>query len=414
MDELAEMEQVEQLGEQVMLVVPRQRPARPARGDDFSPPLATRLLVLQPTPFCNIDCAYCYLPHRDDRSRMSLDTARLAARRLVQDGLLDAELTVVWHAGEPLVLPPDWYEAAFAAIAAELPPGVRLTHAIQTNATLIDDAWCDFFLRHRVQLGVSVDGPADMHDARRRTRAGRGTHAQVLRAIERLQRHGVPFHAIAVVGAATLARADDFYDWFEQHGIVELGCNFDEAEGAHARSSLQGEEPAHRAFVQRLLERAAGGRVLIREFAAAWRALREPLPVWHWHGHAWPQNTQVMPLALVTVAHDGRFGTFSPELLGQPWPAWGDFVLGDVRRGGYVAALSTPAFARLWRDIARGIAACEAGCAHFAYCGGGAPANKLYETGSAAAAETLHCRSMVKRPFDALLRRAEAELGQPA
>ena len=97
--------------------------------------------MLQPTPFCNIDCSYCYLPHRDDRARMPLGTVRLAARRLRDDGLLTDELTVVWHAGEPLVLPPSYYADAFAAVAEELGGAVAVTHAIQTNATLIDAGW---------------------------------------------------------------------------------------------------------------------------------------------------------------------------------------------------------------------------------------------------------------------------------
>jgi uncharacterized protein len=403
---------VEQLGQQVIRIVPRR-----VRPQDFAPALRTQLLVLQPTPFCNLDCSYCYLPQRDDRSRMSLATVRLAARRLREDGLLADELTVVWHAGEPTVLPPAWYEAAFAAVADELGGSTRLGQAMQTNATLIDADWCGFFLRHGVSLGVSVDGPAALHDRHRRTRGGQGTHARVLRGMACLRAHGVPFHAIAVVGAHTLPDPDGFYDWFEAQGITELGCNFDEAEGGHARSSLQGHEAAHASFLQRLLERSTHGRVAVRELAAAWRALAAPLPRWRWSGqagHDGPQNSQAMPLALVSVAHDGRWCTFSPELLGQRAPAHGDFMLGNVHDGGYVQALAGARFAALWGEIARGLAACAAACDHFEHCGGGAPANKFYEHGHFAATETLHCRSMVQRPFDAVLRRAEAELKRVA
>ena len=404
---------MEQLGQQVMQVLPRAAAAARVRPEDFTPRLRTQLLVLQPTPFCNIDCSYCYLPQRDDRSRMDITTVRLAAQRLREDGLLGDGLTVVWHAGEPLVLPPAYYEAAFAALSEEL-PGCDVTQAIQTNATLISDVWCNFFLKHGVQLGVSVDGPAHLHDAHRRTRHGRGTHAQVLRGMALLRAHGVPFHCIAVVGAASLAEPDAFYDWFATQGITELGCNFDEAEGAHLQSSLVGHEAGHAAFIARLQERALRGPVVVRELAAAWRALREPLPRWQWQAHRWPVNTQVQPLALVTVAHDGSFTTFSPELLGQPAPAFGNFVLGRVQQGGYLQALRGKAFARLWAAIASGISACEKSCAYFDVCGGGAPANKFYEHGSFTATETLHCRSMVQRPFNAVLQRAEQALSQAA
>ncbi len=422
------MEQVEQLGQQVST----------AAGPESRLPLRTQLLVLQPTPFCNLDCRYCYLPQRDDRSRMSLDTLRLAARRLADDGLAGDELGVVWHAGEPLVMPSAWYEDAFGVLADEL-RGTRLVQAMQSNAVCIDAAWCRFFLRHGVQLGVSVDGPAAVHDSQRHTRRGGPTHAAVTRGIAQLQALAVPFHAIAVVTAATLglaaappgapfdpaavrAAADAFHDWFAAQGITRLGFNIDEAEGAHRRSSLAGHAAAYAVFLERLLERAAEGVVAIREFDAAEALLRAPLPRWMPsvvpHAAAdpapvrpsWPQNTQVMPLALLTVLHDGRFSTFSPELAGQRDAEHGDFVLGNVHAGGYRAALDTPRFARLWAEVAAGVAACQRSCAHFEQCGGGAPANKRYENGSFVSTQTLHCASSVQAPFDAVLRAAERAL----
>jgi len=267
------------------------------------------------------------------------------------------------------------------------------------------------FKRHDVRVGVSVDGPAALHDRHRRSRHGKGTHAQVLRALERLRVNGVPWHAIAVVTRETLADPDAFFDFFLQQGVHDVGCNFDEAEGDHAASSLAGQEAAHAAFLQRLFERsvASNGRVVVRELAAAWRLLAEPLPEYAFAGRRWPLNVQVMPFALLSVAWNGDFSTFSPELLGQPSAAFGDFVVGNVADGGYLRQADTPALQRLWRAIAEGVDACRRGCAHFAYCGGGAPANKLYENGSFASTETLYCRSMVKRPFDIVLQRLEQE-----
>jgi uncharacterized protein len=389
---------------------------------DFDPRLQTQLLVLQPTPFCNIDCSYCYLPRRDDRSRMDLDTVRMAARRLREDCLVGEELSVVWHAGEPLAVPVAWYEQAFAVLADEL-GGIRVQHALQTNATLIDGHWCDFFRRHQVQVGVSVDGPAVLHDRHRRTRRGGATHVVTQRGMRLLREHGVPFHAIAVVTAATLGdggdagadvdvNADVFYDWFVEQGVSELGCNFDETEGANRTSSLAGVELQHRGFLARLLQRSLAGPLVVRELAAARHALQEPLPQWGWRGSRWPLNSQAMPMALLTVLHNGDFGTFSPELVGQPWPAYNDFVLGNVHTGGFLQALHGEPFVSIWQGIRRGLQACEQHCVYFPHCGGGAPANKLYERGDFGATETLHCRSMVQRPFDVVLQHAESRLAQ--
>lgn len=372
---------------------------------------STRLLILQPTPFCNIDCDYCYLPERDNPSRMTLHTVRRAAQRLFDDGLAGDQLTVVWHAGEPLAMPLDFYREAFEIIEQVLGKVSQVTHAMQTNATLLDAQWCRLFKQHAVRVGVSVDGPAELHDRHRRTRSGKGTHARVMQGVQLLREHGIPFHAIAVLTQHSLARADAFFDFFLSHGIRDVGCSFDEAEGGHLRSSLVGSEPAHAAFLQRLLQRSIEdeSRVVVRELASAWQLVAAPLPTYAWRGRHWPDNAQVMPLALIAVAWNGDFSTFSPELRGQPSAEFGDFVLGNVGDTGYVAALQSPVMQRLWPAVAAGIEACGHRCAYFAYCGGGAPANKWFENADLSSTETLYCRSMVQRPFDAVLGRLERE-----
>lgn len=392
-------------------------PAAPAvfqpsdfRPSDFQPRLSTRLLVLQPTPFCNIRCSYCYLPDRDNRSRMPMAVVHHAVQRLVDDGLLGERLTVVWHAGEPLAMPPAFYEEAFAAVCRIAGPGCAVTHAIQTNAMLIDDAWCALFKRHAVQVGVSIDGPAVLHDRHRVTRRGHGTHARTMRGIQQLQARGIAFHAIAVVTAGTLAHADAFADFFESLGVTEVGCNFDEVEGAHTESSMQGHEAAHQAFLARLFARASAsqGRLQVREQTQTWRRLDPALPRILWQGVESPDNAQVLPFAIINVGWQGDFGSFSPELLGLPSADFGGFMLGNVLQGGYLASTQGERFQRLWAAIRSGTEACRQTCRFFDYCGGGAPVNKLFEHGSLASAETLYCRSMVQRPIEVALAQAEA------
>ena len=389
----------------------------PDRGDlvfdarDFDPPLRTRLLILQPTPFCNIDCDYCYLPTRDSSARMTTETVRLATQRLVDDGLLGESFTVVWHAGEPLVLPPDYYEQAIATVAQVVGSRCEVLHSIQTNGTLISDAWCELFARHRMCVGVSVDGPADLHDRHRKTRRGKGTHAAVVRGMELLRRWGIPFHVIAVVTSASLARPDDLIEFFTAQAVAEVGYNFDEAEGQHDESSLSGCEEAHRAFLERTLERliCSPGGLRVRELVNAFGLIASEPPMYSWRGEHCPDNGQTIPFALISVACNGDFSTFSPELLGQRSVEFGDYILGNVHQEGYLASAQGERFRHLWSAIHRGTAACRASCAYFSYCGGGAPANKLYENGSFASAETLYCRTMLKRPFDVVLERLERE-----
>jgi uncharacterized protein len=375
----------------------------------FEPSLTTRLLVLQPTPFCNIDCDYCYLPNRSDASRMSMRIARAAVERLADDGLLGSSLTVVWHAGEPLVLPPAYYDEAFDVVADAAGAGCSIRHSIQTNGTLISDAWCDLFSRRNVQVGVSVDGPRDLHDRHRRTRNGNGTHDKTLAGMARLREHGIAFHAIAVITQPALGRAPDLRDFFVESGVAEVGMNFDEAEGVHATSSLQGAEAAHQAFVEATLDLsiASQGRYRVREFCNALRLIAREPDSYRYDGRTLPDNAQCIPFAIVSVLCNGDFSTFSPELAGQSSAAHASFTLGNVASTGYFEAAAGEAFGRLWDEILDGVSACEAECPYFRYCGGGAPVNKLYENGTFRSAETLYCRSMFKRPFEAVLRAIE-------
>jgi len=95
----------------------------------------TGLLVIQPTPFCNIDCSYCYLPHRTSKKRMSLEMAEQVFDRLFKFPTIQDEVGIVWHAGEPMVLPVDYYESMFALIQRLAGDRIRVQHSFQTNGT---------------------------------------------------------------------------------------------------------------------------------------------------------------------------------------------------------------------------------------------------------------------------------------
>ena len=116
-------------------------------------------------------------------------------------------LSVVWHAGEPMVLPIEFYRDAFRTIDALKPAELPVAHSFQTNGTLIDEAWCDFFAEEHVNVGVSIDGPKRLHDRNRLTRSGRGTFDKTIAGIRLLRRHGVPFHVISVLSTGQHAGA---------------------------------------------------------------------------------------------------------------------------------------------------------------------------------------------------------------
>jgi uncharacterized protein len=356
-----------------------------------------KLLILQGTPFCNIDCRYCYLPQRANTARMQPETLATVVRRLLEDGLLGAHLTVNWHAGEPLVLKPAFYRTALEILQPLSAGGCHVVHSVQTNGTLIDAEWCRLFKQAKIRVGVSVDGPELIHDAFRKTRAGKGTHAQTMAGIKALQDADVPFSVITVLTERSVDHADALYQFYIDHGIRVVGFNIEEIEGAHPQSSIQCASFAER--YRRFLERfyflvRRDGVLTVREFAYFRNRILRERDV---------TNDQVVPLAILSIDARGNFSTFSPELLDAASARHGDFVFGNVHQSGFLAALTTAKFERVYREISAGVAACRATCEHFAVCRGGAPSNKQFELGSMDTTETDYCRYMKKNVADLVL-----------
>ena len=198
------------------------RPDTPSSCDGR---LLISIVVLQPTPFCNIDCRYCYLPERSNKAVMHLGTVIAAFDRIFSSGWCSSHLTVIWHAGEPLVLPVSYYQAAFEAIALMCPPGIELRHSIQTNGMLLNSEWCDFIKRWRVGIGVSIDGPRHLHDANRVTRSGKGTFHRTLEGIRLLRRQQVPFHVISVLSEKSMHAPEELLDFYGPDTMLLIGGN---------------------------------------------------------------------------------------------------------------------------------------------------------------------------------------------
>jgi uncharacterized protein len=104
-----------------------------------------RLIVLQPTPYCNINCSYCYLGHRDDRRLMSNDVIEAVREKIFLRLPSDSAPSVVWHAGEPTTAPIRWYEHAYDRLKSASPP--HASFAVQTNGIGLNRKWIDLFSR---------------------------------------------------------------------------------------------------------------------------------------------------------------------------------------------------------------------------------------------------------------------------
>lgn len=369
-------------------------------------PEKLELLVVQPTPFCNLDCDYCYLADRANTVRMPRAVLRKTFERVLASRHAREGFTVVWHAGEPLVVGVDFYEEAIELLRELDTRGLEIHHAFQTNATLVTPEWCEFFKRHRARLGVSVDGPAFLHDAHRKTRSGRGTHDRVMAGVRRLREHGVSFHVISVLTSRSLDHPDELFRFYVENGIRRVAFNIEEVEGVNDSSSLGREDAAEktRAFLGRFLDlvETTGADLRVRELHGLGRLVAG--------GGSVERNQENTAMRILSVDHAGNFSTWSPELLGQKSPEYGDFLLGNVRDDDLDALERSTKFRHLRREIERGVAACRESCEYFGVCGGGAPSNKYFENGTFASTETLHCRLSKKAVADVLLERLEEAL----
>ena len=367
------------------------------------------MIVLQPTPFCNLDCDYCYLPDRQSKNQLSLDVLTAIFDKIFAVNFLEKNLTVAWHAGEPLSVPISFYEKAFEIIETLKEKfnlsSLRITHTLQTNGTLINQSWCDLFKKYDVKVGVSIDGPEFIHDAHRKTRTGLGTFGATMRGVSWLQKNDIVFTVISVLTALSLEHGDEILKFFVDQDIKYIGLNVEEIEGNHQTSGLNDRslEVKYRDFMKSMYQfsKANVNKIHLREFEQAEFFIREQKDI---------KKGQSSPFLMLNIAYNGDFSTFSPELLSMDSKTYGDFILGNFLTDTLGSVVETEKFKRISQDIQAGVDLCEETCDYFLVCGGGAPANKYFENGSFATSETMYCRYTKKIVADIVLEDFERNL----
>lgn len=369
----------------------------------------TELLIIQGSPFCNIDCNYCYLPNRSTKSRIAINTIETAIKRLIADDLINQKISVVWHAGEPLTIPIDFYIETFNRIKQIVPLNIEVYHSIQTNATLINQEWCDLIINENISIGVSIDGPKDINDLNRLTRSGKSTYEQVLKGIDLLKKNSIPFHIISVISKQSLKRGKDIFDFFVEIGANRICLNIEEIEGVHHNSSLEINEETDiifKEFYQTIydLQNNPSNNLEVREITNAKNKILN-IPLNYFELNDFGQ--QLRPFGIITIDTFGNFSTFSPELIGQKNDEYKDFILGNVYECSFKESISNAVFSKMYTDIMNGINSCKQSCEYFSFCGGGAPSNKLFENGTFNSTETLYCKYHIQTPLEITLKNIE-------
>lgn len=175
---------------------------------------------------CNLMCEYCYYLEKQKlypdgvKHVMSDQLTEVFIREYIQSQF-GQEVNFTWHGGEPMIRPLEYYKKV-VRWQRQYAGSKRIMNCLQTNGTLLTPEWCRFLHNEGWLVGVSIDGPQDIHDAYRLKRNGSPTWSKVMQGIDMLNRYDVEWNAMAVVNDVAASRPLDFYRFFRD----ELGCRF--------------------------------------------------------------------------------------------------------------------------------------------------------------------------------------------
>ena len=351
------------------------------------------LIVLQPTPFCNISCDYCYLRSRNDRTIMSADVVGAIRDRIFPRISPDSAPAIIWHAGEPTVVPVSWYRHAYSELRRTAPS--QANFSVQSNGVSLSSEWLCFLKETETQVGLSIDGPQMFHDMRRKTRNGKGTWALVMQTLLELQAAHIHPNVVTVLHPLSLQAADEYFEFYRDNGITHVSFSIDEAEGCNSTSSFDraDQRDGIAEFLFSLLKRAC-----VEQYPLHIKEVERIASVL---AGGDLNNEQVDAWQVLVVAANGDVTTFSPEFMEVRSKAHNNFNFGNILRDDFDQVFASNLVATTQAQIRRGVELCRAQCQYFAVCGGGAPANKMQENGSLESSETMFCRMSVQPAAEA-------------
>jgi len=173
---------------------------------------------------CNIDCDYCFYLHKtdllehDDHARMSNSHLEQHVRQYIE-AQTGEQVVFSWQGGEPTLMGLSFYQKVVDLQAKYAKAGQRIENDLQTNGIALDDEWVAFLKKHHFHVGLSIDGPRELHDYYRKTRNGKPTFDYVLSAAKRLAKAEVPFAALCVVNRQNAKQPEAVYRFLTE----ELG-----------------------------------------------------------------------------------------------------------------------------------------------------------------------------------------------
>lgn len=183
-------------------------------------------LIIKGTRWCNLRCTYCHDWAVGPNQRMSFPVLARTIAAALQDAEHDA-VEFIWHGGETTLLPRSFYEKAMLVQARFRRPRQAIRNQIQTNGTRLTPEWARFFRANRFEVGISLDGPPEIHNQYRRYASGRTSFDDVVRGIRLLQEYQVPLAVLMVIDEGAYALGPDrVFDFFLELGVSSYGVLF--------------------------------------------------------------------------------------------------------------------------------------------------------------------------------------------
>lgn len=184
-------------------------------------PVSFNIMIKPAGSLCNLDCHYCYYLDKSEiyggkEPRMSYEILETTIREYIKANEVN-EVTFNWHGGEPLVLGLDFYKKAIE-LERKYAGGKVIHNTIQTNGTLVTREWADFFAANKFLVGISIDGPAEIHDKYRKDKGGLPTFDKVIKGVTLLSRSGVEFNTMSTINRAGAGRGLDVYLFLKSIG----------------------------------------------------------------------------------------------------------------------------------------------------------------------------------------------------
>ena len=189
---------------------------------------------------------------------MADDVLETYVRQLLESHASAPEVTVAWQGGEPTLMGVDFFRRALELTERYRRPGQRVQHTIQTNGTLLTDEWCELLAEHRFLVGISIDGPPELHDRYRVDKRGNPSSDKVLRGLALLKAHDVDFNVLCTVNAANQDHPLEVYRYFRD----DLGARFIQFIPIVERDNDTGFQEGDR-VTERSVDPEAWGRFLV-------------------------------------------------------------------------------------------------------------------------------------------------------